>query len=359
MPFDPAPASFRSAFRRYRRLIAAWLFTLSGMVFVMVVLGGATRLTGSGLSIMEWAPFSGALPPLHRAEWDRLFALYRTIPQARLLHPDMDLSGFQRIFWLEWVHRLWGRLLGLVLFAPLLVFAVRGAIPRWLGMRMAVLFVLGGLQGAVGWFMVASGFEAGSTAVSAGRLVAHLLLALALYAALLWTALSVLRPLRLYRRPAAMPAVLAIAVAGVTLTIAAGGLVAGLHAGLAYNTFPLMDGQLIPAGYHALPWPRNLVENIAAVQFNHRALATLTLSWTVGTALAGLLIHRTLPVPLRWGLWVMVACVGLQYALGVATLLAVVPIPLAVAHQAGAVLLLSAALCCLHFATRAGFQESV
>jgi cytochrome c oxidase assembly protein subunit 15 len=356
VPFDPAPASFRSAFRRNRRLIAAWLLLLCAMVFVMVVLGGATRLTGSGLSIMEWAPLSGALPPLSHAEWQRLFRLYQSIPQARLLNPDMTLSGFQHIFWLEWVHRLWGRLLGVVLLVPLIVFAARRAIPRWLGLRLLLLFLLGGLQGAVGWFMVASGFDDGSTAVAADRLVAHLLLALVLYAALLWTALSVLRPLRLYRRPTGLPLLLGLTCAAVICTVAAGGLVAGLHAGLIDNTFPLMEGHLVPPDYAALPFPRDLFQNLSAVQFDHRALATLTGLLALGTAVAGL-PRRATPPALQWGLGAMALAVGMQYALGIATLLSVVAIPVAVAHQAGAVLLLTAALCCLHFATRAGFQE--
>jgi cytochrome c oxidase assembly protein subunit 15 len=355
MPFDPSPADaapFVDPAQRVR--IAVWLFALSGMIWVMVVLGGATRLTGSGLSIMEWAPISGVLPPLSHAEWQRLFRLYQAIPQFSLLHPDMHLAGFQGIFWLEWVHRLWGRLIGVFLLVPLVVFAWRGAIGWRLGLRLMLLFVLGGLQGAIGWFMVASGFRADSIAVSADRLVAHLLLALALYAGLLWTALTVLRPARPRKPWRMLDRLLAALAASLALTIAAGGLVAGLHAGLVYNSFPLMDGRLVPAGYAALsPWVRNLFENVAAVQFDHRLLATTTALLAVTTAawgLAGAASAR----PLRIGLAVLAGAVALQYALGVATLLDAVPVELAVLHQATAVLVLTAVLCCLHLARRPG-----
>jgi cytochrome c oxidase assembly protein subunit 15 len=356
MPFDPAPAGADPLVDPRRRVaVAAWLFALSAMVWVMVVLGGATRLTGSGLSIMEWAPVSGVLPPLSHAEWQRLFGLYQSIPQFRLLHPEMDLAGFQGIFWLEWLHRLWGRLIGVVLIVPLAAFAWRGAVGRRLGLRLALLFCLGGLQGAVGWFMVASGFRADSTAVSADRLVAHLLLAVALYAGLLWTGLSVLRP-GLPQQPwRTLDRLLAALAAGVALTIAAGGFVAGLHAGLVYNSFPLMDGRLVPAGYGSLsPWLRNLCENVAAVQFDHRLLATGSAVLAVAAVARG--FSRAAVPALRAGLAVLAGAVALQYTLGVATLLGAVPPGLAILHQATAVLVLTAVLCCLHVCRRPSLQ---
>ncbi len=177
MPFDLDTSARRIETSRDvsdRRLVAGWLFAVCAMLWVMIVLGGATRLTGSGLSIMEWAPLSGVLPPWSDAEWTRLFALYQQIPQYKLINDGFGLEGFKHIFWLEWTHRLWGRLIGVAFLVPLVVFGVRGAIRRGLWLRLAGFFVLGGLQGAVGWFMVASGFAADSTAVSAYRLVAHL-----------------------------------------------------------------------------------------------------------------------------------------------------------------------------------------
>ena len=322
---------------RHRRRVAVWLFAVCVMIFGMIVLGGATRLTGSGLSIMEWAPIMGSLPPMSDSEWQRLFGLYRDIPQYKLLNTGMELAGFKQIFLLEYLHRLWGRLIGLAFLLPLLGFIALGAIPRRFIPRLALLFVLGGLQGAVGWFMVASGFETGNVAVAPVRLVLHLVLALALYAALLWTALGVL-----HAQPTAGPAAprrwTLAALLLISLTITAGGLVAGLHAGLDYNSFPLMDGRLVPAAY-TLNW----LENIAAVQFNHRALATLTLLVATAAAISGLR-HRVAPRAMLC----LGATVVLQYGLGIVVLLRVVPIPEAVAHQGMAVLLLTACLIALH-----------
>lgn len=350
MPFDLRAPALPQTTRQ--RAIALWLFALAGMILVMVSLGGATRLTGSGLSIMEWDPIMGALPPLSDAEWQRLFALYQQIPQYTLLHDGFGLDGFKQIFWLEWAHRFWGRLMGLVLVGPLLWFGVRRQMPRWLWMRLALLFVLGGLQGGVGWFMVASGFEADSTAVSPYRLVMHLTLALSLYAAVLWTALGVWRE----GRPAsfATPALrrLSLVLIGlVAITIIAGGFVAGLKAGLTYNTFPLMDGHLIPQCWASLlPWWRNVFENVAAVQFDHRLLATTTAGVAIATVIYGL---SQRPEPrLRWALGFVALTVCVQYALGVATLLYVVPISLATLHQASAMLLLTACLVLRHMVRR-------
>jgi cytochrome c oxidase assembly protein subunit 15 len=350
MPFDvrefPAGDALREEDRN-RRLIALWLFTLAGMIVVMVGLGGATRLTGSGLSIMEWAPVAGTLPPLSHAGWEQLFALYRSIPQYKLLNPDMDLAGFQHIFWLEYTHRLWGRLMGAVLIVPLGWFAWRRAISGGLALRLLGLFVLGGLQGAVGWFMVASGFERDATSVSPLRLVLHLLLALALYAGVLWTALSVRRPRPRPGAPAGLRRLVAACAVLLAATIAAGGLVAGTHAGFEYNTFPLMDGRLVPASYAALhPFLRNLIANLAAVQFDHRLLATVTALLLLATVAVGFASRP--PRAVAQALAAICVLLLAQYALGVATLLSVVAIPIAVAHQVNAALLLGAALVTLH-----------
>ena len=347
MPFDSVPmsSSVVAARRAGSRAVAVWLFVLAGMILVMVSLGGATRLTGSGLSIMEWAPIMGTLPPLSEAEWGRLYALYQKIPQYDLVNQGFGLAGFKGIFWLEWTHRLWGRLMGVVLFGPLVWFAVRGRISRGLAVRLGGLFLLGAMQGVMGWFMVASGFAAESTAVSPYRLVAHLSLAVALYVAVLWTALGVWRgagsPVagdRGLRRMAHSTAGL------VVLTMLAGGFVAGLKAGLTYNTFPLMDGRVVPEGYGAMaPWWRNVFENVAAVQFDHRVLATVTA--LVALATVGYGLRRGVA---RGRVLALGGAVALQYALGVTTLVYVVPVGLGVAHQAMAMLVLTAALVLVH-----------
>ena len=340
MPFD-APLSPDEAAARNRRAVANWLFFLCGMILVMVALGGATRLTGSGLSIMEWAPIRGILPPLSDAEWNRLYELYRTIPQYQLVNKGFGLEGFKEIFWLEWGHRLWGRLIGLAFIVPLAWLWWRGAVPRRLLPRLLGLFVLGGLQGVVGWIMVASGLLPDSTAVSPYRLVVHLGLALVLYAALLWTALELLRaePIEV---PPLVRRLARGTVAVAALAILAGGFVAGLKAGFDYNTFPLMDGRLVPEGYGRLaPFWLNWTENVAAVQFNHRLLATATLVLALGTLLAG---WHSAARPVLLGL---AGTVGVQYALGIATLVHVVPVGLGTLHQAMAVVVLTAALVAL------------
>jgi cytochrome c oxidase assembly protein subunit 15 len=358
MPFDVhdfpgATRRDRAATRQSRRAVAVWLFVVAATIAVMIVLGGATRLTGSGLSIMEWAPLMGALPPMTDAEWHRLFALYQHIPQYSLLNPGLDLDAFKQIFWLEWTHRLWGRLIGCVFLLPLLWLWGTGRIERPLLPRLGLLFVLGGLQGAVGWFMVKSGFLPASIAVSPIRLVVHLALALLLYVAIVWTGLSVIRPFRLL--PAAHAALRGLAVICAIMlgaTILAGGLVAGLHAGSTYNTFPLMDGHLVPTDYVALqPFLRNLTENIAAVQFDHRVLATLTLSAVSVMAVVGVAAGPLAGLPRNLAVWLAAAVVG-QYCLGVATLLLVVPVTLAIAHQSGAVVLLTLVVIALHHLTR-------
>ncbi len=351
MPFDPIPppAPAEPAVHRAHRTVAFWLFGMCALVLAMVTLGGVTRLTGSGLSIMEWAPIMGALPPLSDAEWHRLFALYQRIPQYQLVNAGFGLDGFRHIFWLEWSHRLLGRVIGVAYAIPLAVFLWRGAIPRRFRARLVGLFALLSVQAAVGWFMVVSGFLTDNTSVEAWRLVLHLTLALSLFAGMLWTALSLLRPLRVrvWTNPARL---FALTAGSVAVTIVAGGLVAGLHAGLTYNTFPLMDGRLVPPGYGSLtPLARNLVENVAAVQFDHRLLASLTAVLTLWAVVVGFRDARR-DRPRRnaaAALGLLVAC---QYALGVATLLNMVPTGLASLHQLNAVLVLTAALVSLHWA---------
>ncbi|HYU11489.1 MAG TPA: COX15/CtaA family protein, partial [Stellaceae bacterium] len=267
---------------------------------------------------------------------------YQHIPQYRLLNSGMSLADFKTIYWWEYVHRLWGRLIGGAFALPFLYFLARRRLPRRLLGPLAAILMLGFAQGALGWYMVESGL-AERVEVSQYRLVAHLALALVIYGMTLWIALGLLLdPLRgstapIWRRAA--EGVIGL----IGLTVLAGGFVAGLHAGLTYNTFPLMDGRFLPAGYAQLqPFMRNWFENVAAVQFDHRILAMTTaaavlLLWLVGSRAA-------LPRPARLALHALLAAAALQFALGVSTLLLVVPIPLAAMHQAGAVLLLTAAI---------------
>jgi heme a synthase len=336
---SPAAAAFSP------RPIAIWLLVCCFMIFVMVVIGGITRLTLSGLSITEWEPVTGILPPLSAAAWETEFAKYQHIPQYRLVNYGMSLDQFKTIYLWEYVHRLWGRLIGFAYALPFFYFVLRRRLPRPLLMPLAGILLLGFLQGALGWYMVESGL-AERVEVSQYRLVAHLALALLIYAATLWLALGILAPSD--GRVGAVWLRAAEALLGlVGLTILAGGFVAGLHAGLTYNTFPLMDGSFVPGGYAQLhPLVRNWFENIAAVQFDHRMLATMTVAAVALSWLAG----RSAPLPYRarLALHALLAAVLLQFALGVTTLLFVAPIPLAAAHQAGAVILLTAAIVLRH-----------
>ncbi|HWD58499.1 MAG TPA: COX15/CtaA family protein [Stellaceae bacterium] len=341
--------------RRDTRPVAIWLLVCCAMIFAMVVIGGITRLTWSGLSITEWRPVTGIVPPLSAADWQGEFAKYQQTSQYRLLNAGMSLGDFKTIFLWEYLHRLWGRLIGFVYLLPFLYFLARGRIPRRLAWPLAGIFALGLAQGGLGWYMVESGL-ANRIEVSQYRLTAHLVLALVIYAATLWTALGLLsgpRPSRPHQTQNAgeTPAVqiggwrrgAEAVLALVSLTIVAGGFTAGLNAGLIYNTFPLMGGSFVPGDYAALsPFLRNWFENAAAVQFDHRLLAMTTVSAAVLLWLAGQLV--SLPRPVRLALHALGLAALVQLSLGISTLLLAVPIPLAAAHQAGAVLLLTAAI---------------
>lgn len=331
------------------RAVGLWLLGCCAMVLAMAVIGAITRLTESGLSIMEWAPVTGVLPPLSEAEWERVFALYRQIPEYQQQNAGMSLDAFKTIFWWEYIHRLWGRLIGVVFALPLIWFWWRGRIDRALGKKLVFAFLLGAAQGGLGWFMVASGF-AERTDVSQYRLTAHLLLALAIYGYLFWLALTVLWP-RVERSHDAAAVILRRALLGllalVALTIASGGFVAGLNAGLTYNSFPLMDGNLIPRGYGDLsPWIVNLFENIAAVQFNHRILAVTTVTGALALWLWSL--SRDIAPAAHGGFAALAILALIQLALGITTLLLVVPVTLGALHQAGAILVLTATIWTLY-----------
>jgi heme a synthase len=328
------------------RAVANWLLACCAMLFSIVVIGGVTRLTHSGLSITEWQPVVGILPPMSDAAWSDAFAKYRVTPEYVQVNHDMTLEAFKGIFWWEYVHRLLGRLIGAVFLLPLLWFAVRGKLPPALLPRLFLIFVLGGLQGALGWYMVKSGLV-DDPRVSQLRLTAHLGLALLLFAAMLWTALSLLRPLEaVARKPLARPAALVAAL--VFVMALSGGLVAGTHAGLAYNTFPLMNGHIVPPDFMLLePWYLNLINNLATVQFDHRMIAWLLaflipLLWWRATV-----THGVTPAA-KMAASVFLAVLLVQISLGIATLLLRVPVPLAAAHQAGAVVLFAAALVTAH-----------
>lgn len=339
------------------RAVAWWLVVVAAMVFVMVVIGGMTRLTESGLSITEWQPILGALPPLSEADWQALFAKYQQSPQFQKVFPDLTLAGFRGIFWLEYIHRLWGRLIGVVFLVPFLWFWIRGRIPRGYWPALIALFVLGGLQGGVGWLMVASGLV-DRPAVSHYRLALHLVLAIIIYAGLLWTALGLFQPrddLMLARRHLGWARLVYVLI---TLTIVVGALVAGLRAGLVYNSFPLMGGAVVPFDYWLpeLGW-MNAFENRATVQFHHRVLATATL---LAVAYLWWRLRGSEGPHMRRAAACMLGAVLLQYALGVVTILRFgqAPPPLAEAvaigtlHQAGAMVLVTAALWFAHAARR-------
>ncbi|WP_421694309.1 COX15/CtaA family protein [Aestuariivirga sp.] len=316
--------------------VRAWLLGVAALIFCMVIVGGATRLTDSGLSITEWKPLLGAIPPLSEAHWLEAFQKYQQIPEYQLLNKGMSLSDFKFIYWWEWSHRFLGRVIGLAFFLPFAYFAVTGALSRKTAVQCGVLFVLGGLQGALGWYMVASGLV-DRVDVSQYRLAAHLSLATFIYGAILWVAFGLGRSRHAPQGAREWCALLITTL--VLLQIAAGGFVAGLDAGFGYNTWPGIDGALVPTGlFTATPWWRNMFENALTVQFNHRMLAYLI----AVVAVAQAYVVRT-PASRM-----LVAAVLLQIVLGIWTLLTVVPLWLGLAHQGGALLVFAAAIWNLH-----------
>jgi cytochrome c oxidase assembly protein subunit 15 len=331
-----------------QRVIAWWLVACAAMIFCMVVIGGITRLTESGLSITQWHPIEGIIPPLTAGEWQAAFARYRAIPQYDAIHAGMSLAQFKGIYFWEYLHRLWGRAIGLVFLVPFLYFLVRGRLSRGLWPKLAVLFALGAFQGLLGWYMVESGLE-NRIEVSQYRLAAHLFTALVIYGAILWVAFDLFWPRgQAGTRAAGVRRALNLVLALVAVTVVAGAFVAGLRGGSIYNTFPLMGGQVAPSDYAALvPFYRNWFDNPAAAQFDHRVLAETTWLVIVLTALFG---RRHLAGMARHALWLLVAMATIQAALGISTLLTVVWLPVAVVHQAGAVLLIAAALFARHAA---------
>lgn len=356
---DTAPRAAVSDRSKADRAIAYWLFAVSALVFCMVVLGGVTRLTESGLSIVEWQPLVGTIPPLSEADWRTLFAKYQATPEYQKVNLGMSLDGFKEIFWLEYLHRLLGRAIGVAFLVPFAYFLIRRRIRRGLAPRLVIMFVLGGLQGVLGWYMVKSGLV-DRPDVSAYRLAAHLLLATAIYIYMIWVALDLLNPRGPNPRQGRghrIVRVYAPALLGVSLiTLIAGAFVAGNDAGFAYNTFPLMGDTMVPADLFIYqPGWRNFFESVPLVQLNHRLLAYLTVLGALGLFVAsGAYGWRSgLSSEARRVIWLVFAVTLGQFALGLSTLLLYVPIPLAAAHQGGALLLLTALIWASHAVRRA------
>ncbi|MEL7488101.1 MAG: COX15/CtaA family protein [Pseudomonadota bacterium] len=321
---------------RRARILSIWLFVMCALVALMVIVGGATRLTDSGLSITEWRPVTGAVPPLSAADWDAEFEKYKQIPEYQLVNEGMSLSAFKTIYWWEWGHRFLGRLVGAAFVFPFAVFVAMGWVGRSLGVKLLALLALGGAQGALGWYMVQSGLTE-RVDVSQYRLAAHLGLAIVLFAALFWTALSLRRP-----TSAALSTIgkWGVALAGLVYAqMILGAFVAGLRAGRAYTTWPLMDGEFVPSAYFVgAPRVSDAFETIAAVQFNHRIGAYVV-------ALAGVafffLARKTQSQ--RDARWVLSAIIA-QIVLGIATVVSATPLALGLLHQAGALAVFATAL---------------
>jgi cytochrome c oxidase assembly protein subunit 15 len=325
------------------RAVRWWLVTVVVLIALMALVGAATRLTESGLSIVEWKPVTGTLPPLNEAQWNQAFDAYKAIPQYRELNGGMNLAEFKTIFWWEWSHRLLGRVIGVAFLLPFLWFLWRGALSAEIRLRLWLIFGLGALQGVVGWWMVASGLSE-RVEVSHYRLATHLMLALLIFSAIVWT----------LRRMAGGPPLLApsrlkiTSVALLVLTFVQlylGALLAGLRAGRVYNTWPQIDGALIPSGarlFFAEPWWRNLFDNTLTVQFEHRMVAYALFALAILHAVDAIR-SRTGTSAVKGALW-LAAAITLQAALGIVTLLNQVPILLGLAHQAVAMSVVTLAI---------------
>jgi cytochrome c oxidase assembly protein subunit 15 len=327
------------------RAIAKWLLICCGLVFSMVVLGGVTRLTGSGLSMVDWQPVSRLMPPIGAEEWQKTFEMYQQTPEFLEKNSHMDVHDFKGIFWLEYVHRLLGRLIGMVFFFPFVYFLWRGFIRKDEWPKYTLMFFLGGMQGVLGWYMVKSGLV-NVPEVSQYRLTAHLVAAFSIFAFMFWVALSRLYPDQGHERHPWFGKTVTLTMF-ITITIVAGGFVAGLKAGKIYNTFPMMGEYWLPPGMLALdPTWRNLFDNMATVQFDHRILALTTFALIV----AYWLKIRTIDLAprIRIAVNALLHTATLQVALGIFTLLLVVPVFLAATHQAVAMLLFAIALYLCH-----------
>ena len=320
-----------------RKAVGVWLLAIAVIILAMVTIGGLTRITGSGLSITEWDPIMGAIPPLTGAQWADAFAKYQKIPQYILENRGMSLEAFKGIFWWEWTHRFLGRFLGVAFFLPFLWFAWKGAIRKSDWPRMLLLFVLGGLQGFIGWWMVQSGLET-RVSVSQYRLAIHLGAALLLLIAILWIALEYLRDLKTPPRPAGRQVAFVVLV---YLQMLLGALVAGLHAGLIYNTWPDMDGRVFPeAPFFSKPWWINFFENPGLAQFDHRIGAYIVAGFAAWIFAGGMQFGGLAKKSAK----LVAAITAFQIGLGIFTLLLQAPEELAALHQVTAAALLCAAV---------------
>tara|TARA_B110000977_G_scaffold105079_1_gene137121 strand:- start:247 stop:1302 length:1056 start_codon:yes stop_codon:yes gene_type:complete len=329
---------------QHDRQIAYWLFFCAAVIFGMILLGGVTRLTSSGLSMVDWKPIMGVIPPMTQTDWQEMFLKYQQFPEYQKINVGMSLEDFKPIFMYEYLHRVLGRLIGVIFIVPFLFFYFSRRIKTGLTPKLVIMLVGGGCQGLLGWYMVKSGLV-DNPHVSQYRLTAHLGAAVLIYGFILWTAFGLVltaraQPVELQRFSIGLSAL-------IYLMILSGGLVAGTHAGNAYSTWPLMGDSFVPAGLYAMtPAWLSAFEDITTIQFNHRMFAYLIVALVVAFAIRAFrfgIVGR-----LKVGIFCLIGLLGMQVTLGISTLIFYVPIPVAAAHQVGAVALLTASLFISH-----------
>ncbi len=329
---------------QHDRQIAYWLFFCAAVIFGMILLGGVTRLTSSGLSMVDWKPIMGVIPPMTQTDWQEMFLKYQQFPEYQKINVGMSLEDFKPIFMYEYLHRVLGRLIGVIFIVPFLFFYFSRRIKTGLTPKLVIMLVGGGCQGLLGWYMVKSGLV-DNPHVSQYRLTAHLGAAVLIYGFILWTAFGLVltaraQPVELQRFSIGLSAL-------IYLMILSGGLVAGTHAGNAYSTWPLMGDSFVPAGLYAMtPAWLSAFEDITTIQFNHRMFAYLIVALVVAFAIRAFrfgIVGR-----LKVGIFCLIGLLGMQVTLGISTLIFYVPIPVAAAHQVGAVALLTASLIISH-----------
>ena len=328
----------------YHRQIALWLLACAGVILGMILLGGVTRLTNSGLSMVEWRPLMGIIPPLSQADWQELFLKYQQFPEYQKINKGMSLDEFKPIFMYEYLHRVLGRLIGIIFAVPFLYFYLTKKLTPQLSLRLLGLLILGGCQGVLGWYMVKSGLV-DNPHVSQYRLTAHLGLAVLIYSFIVWTALDLLNTKAEQAQTLALPSFVIMVL--VFVMILSGGLVAGTRAGYAYSTWPLMGDSFIPVGLYTMqPAWLSAFENITTIQFNHRMLAYL-----IAFAVFGF-VYKAIKLKvsgyLRWSVFALLALLLIQISLGISTIIFYVPVAVAAAHQVGAVALLTVTIFITH-----------